>query len=56
LRGYFDYHNTDRTHLGLAKESPVERPISKMTSVTGQLLEMPRVAVLHHRYDWREAA
>ena len=56
LRGYFDYHNNDRTHLGLAKESPVERPISKMTSVTDQLLEMARVGGLHHRYEWREAA
>jgi len=56
LRGYFEYHNNDRTHLGLAKEPPVERPISKMTSVTDQLLEMPRVGGLHHRYEWREAA
>jgi len=56
LREYFDYHNNDRTHLGLAKESPVERPISKMTLVTDQLLEMPRVGGLHHRYEWREAA
>jgi hypothetical protein len=43
LRGYFEYHNNDRTHLGLAKEPPVERPISKKTLVTAQLLEMPRV-------------
>jgi transposase InsO family protein len=56
LRGYFDYYNNDRSHLGLAKESPVERPISKMTSVTDQLLEMPRLGGLHHRYEWREAA
>ena len=28
LHGYFDYHNNDRTHLGLAKEAPVERPVS----------------------------
>jgi len=53
---YFDYHNLDRTHLGLAKESPVERPVSKMTSVTDRLLEMRRVGGLHHRYEWREAA
>ncbi len=56
LRGYFDYYNNDRSHLGLAKESPVERPISKMTSVTDQLLEMPRLGGLHHRYEWRDAA
>ena len=51
-----DNHNNDRTHLGLAKESPFDRPISKMTSVTDQLLEMPRAGGLHHRYEWREAA
>jgi putative transposase len=56
LREYFDYHNNDRTHLGLAKESPVERPVSKMTSVSNRLTETPRVGGLHHRYEWREAA
>lgn len=56
LRGYFGYYNNDRSHLGLAKESPVERPISKMTSVTDQLLEMPRLGGLHHRYEWQEAS
>jgi transposase InsO family protein len=56
LRGYFDYHNNDRTHLGLAKEAPVKRPVSKLVSVSNELLEMPRVGGLHHRYEWREAA
>ncbi|HIG39504.1 MAG TPA: integrase [Gammaproteobacteria bacterium] len=56
LRGYFDYHNNDRTHLGLAKETPVKRPVSKLVSVSNELLEMPRVGGLHHRYEWREAA
>jgi transposase InsO family protein len=56
LRGYFDYYNNDRTHLGLAKEAPVERPVSKLASASDQLLEMPKVSGLHHRYEWREAA
>jgi len=42
--------------LGLAKETPVERPVSQLVSVSNQLLEMPKVGGLHHRYEWREAA
>jgi len=56
LRGYFDYYNDDRTHLGLSKESPVARPVSKLISMSDNLLEMPKVNGLHHRYEWREAA
>jgi transposase InsO family protein len=56
LREYFDYYNDDRTHLGLAKEPPVERPISKMTSVSKRVTETARVGGLHHRYEWCEAA
>lgn len=56
LRRYFDYYNNDRTHLGLAKESPVNRPISNLTAETDQLLEIPKVGGLHHRYEWRDAA
>ena len=55
LRGYFDYHDNDRTHLGLAKEVPVERPVSKLVSASDQLLEMPKVGGLHYRSEWREA-
>ena len=56
LREYFDYHNNDRTHLGLAKESPIERPVSKVVSLSNELLEMPKGGGLHHRYEWLEAA
>lgn len=56
LKRYFDYYNNDRTHLGLAKESPVERPVSKLRSAADQLVEIPKVGGLHHRYEWRDAA
>jgi putative transposase len=56
LRGYFDYYNNDRTHLRIEKASPTGRQIAKQTSVTGRLVELPRVGGRHHRYEWQEAA
>ena len=56
LRGYFDYYNNDRTHLGIEQESPVGRQIEKQTSILNRLVELPKVGGLHHRYKWQEAA
>jgi putative transposase len=56
LREYFSYYNADRTHLGLVKQTPINRQVSKRTSVADQLFEIPKVGGLHHRYEWREAA
>jgi putative transposase len=56
LRGYFDYYNNDRTHLGIKKESPTGRQITKQTSISDCLVELPKVGGLHHRYEWRAAA
>ena len=56
LRTYFEYYHEDRTHLGLSKETPLERAISNKSSPTARLLELPRLGGLHHRYEWGEAA
>ncbi len=56
LRGYFNYYNNDRTHLGLVKQTPVDRQVSKRASRTDQLVVIPKVGGLHHRYEWREVA
>lgn len=56
LKSYFDYYNNDRTHLGIEKETPIDRQVSKMTAVSDQLVEIPKVGGLHHRYEWRKAA
>ncbi|MCP3675223.1 MAG: transposase [Gammaproteobacteria bacterium] len=55
-KSYFDYYHNDRTHFGLEKEPPIERPISNQRSSSAQLLELPRLGGLHHRYEWKEAA
>ena len=56
LRDYFDYYNNDRTHLSLVKQTPIDRQVSKRVSRADQLLVIPKVGGLHHRYEWREAA
>lgn len=55
LEAYFAYYNEDRTHLGLEKETPKGRPISKMASPESKLVELPRVGGLHHRHKWSQA-
>ncbi|MEO2174162.1 MAG: integrase core domain-containing protein [bacterium] len=56
LRDYFAYYNNDRTHLGLVKQTPIDRQVSKKASRAVQLVEFSKVGGLHHRYEWREAA
>jgi len=48
LRQYVDYFNHSRTHLGLAKDTPVSQLVS---SGPGRIVVIPQVGGLHHRYD-----
>lgn len=56
LREYVAYHHDDRTHLGLAKETPMQRAVEPRPSPTAKVVALPRLGGLHHRYLWREAA
>ena len=56
LTSYFEYYHCDRTHYGLGKDTPVERPIQPRPAKGCKLIEFPRVGGLHHRYEWRKAA
>ena len=51
-----DSYHEDRCHLGLDKDSPNERPVESRPSPTAEVVALPRVGGLHHRYEWREAA
>src|SRR5262249_30829390 len=53
LRLYCDYHQRSRTHLSLAKATPIPRPVSK--SNEGSIVVIPQVGGLHHRYERRAA-
>jgi len=48
LAGYVAYYMRSRTHLALAKDSPVPRPVQSPT--TGRIVATPEVGGLHHRY------
>jgi hypothetical protein len=56
LLSYFEYYHYDRTHYGLGKDTPFDRPIQPKPTEGGNLIEFPRVGGLHHRYEWKKAA
>lgn len=47
---YVAYYHEDRTHLGLAKETPAERKAETNPSAKCAVISMPRLGGLHHRY------
>ena len=49
------YHH-DRTHLGLEKQTPNRRQVSKRPSPDAEVVDLPRVGGLHHRYEWKQAS
>jgi putative transposase len=51
LKNYFVYHHRSRTHLGLAKDTPEPRAIMRR----GEIIAIPQVGGLHHRYERRTA-
>jgi len=53
LQSYFDYYENWRTHLGLAKDAPISRPVQP--PALGNVIELPQVGGLHHRYERRAA-
>jgi len=57
LGSFIDHYNQDRTHLGLSKDSPVGRPVERRPAgSTSNVVSLPRVGGLQHRYAWRQAA
>jgi len=56
LESYIVYDNEDRTHLSICKDSPCGRPVEQRPGVTFNVVSLPRVGGLHHRYAWRQAA
>ena len=48
-KSYFAYYNRARTHLALNKDAPIPRPI--ISASAGQVVAIPEVGGLHHRYE-----
>ncbi len=55
LINYFGYYHEDRTHLGLNKETPFGRDVQFMPE-NGEIISIPRLGGLHHRYAWNYPA
>jgi transposase InsO family protein len=53
LRSFADYYHRSRTHLGLQKDTPESRPVQ--AAEAGQIMAIPQVGGLHHRYERRAA-
>ena len=54
LSSYLSYYHRSWTHLALDKDAPEARPVQPSDS--GNVVAIPEVGGLHHRYSWREAA
>ncbi len=50
---YLDYYQLSRTHLSLGKDSPDPRDVQP--PALGEVVELPKVGGLHHRYKRRAA-
>ena len=53
LKSYLEYYHRSRTHLGLSKDTPEPRAIQ--STEMGEIVELPLVGGLHHRYARRTA-
>jgi putative transposase len=47
---YVLYYHEDRTHLGLAKDTPTGRPLAIRSGAERKIQALPRLGGLHHRY------
>ncbi len=53
LKRYCDYYEHARTHLSLGKDAPLPRPMEPPE--LGNVVQLPHVGGLHHRYERRAA-
>jgi transposase InsO family protein len=50
LGEYIEYYHNDRTHLGLAKDTPAKRPVAPASGTRKRIQSFSRLGGLHHRY------
>jgi len=53
LHAYVQYYLKFRTHLSLRKDAPVPRAV--VSPSDGEIVAMPELGGLHHRYERRAA-
>jgi len=50
MSSYLLYYHEDRTHLGLAKDTPAGRPTAIRSGTECKIQSFPRLGGLRHRY------
>ena len=50
MREYIRYYHEDRTHLGLAKDTPAGRAVARASANGSRIQSFARLGGLHHRY------
>jgi len=50
IADYVRYYHEDRTHLGLAKDTPAGRPVVLRSGTGSEVRSLRRLGGLHHRY------
>jgi hypothetical protein len=53
---YIQYHEQDRIHDSLDKDTPNRRPVELKPSTCDAVISLPRLGGLQHRYMGRQAA
>jgi len=53
LAAYVEYYLKSRTHLALSKDASVSRSVA--TPADGEIVAIPYLGGLHHRYERRAA-
>ena len=56
LAGFASDYLNNRTHLSLKKETPAVRVVEPKPHPAAEVIALPRLGGLHHRYAWRRAA
>jgi hypothetical protein len=56
LADYVAYYHDDRTHLGFKKATPASRSVAQRREGEVEVVALPRLGGLHHRYELRAAA
>ena len=56
MKKYVDYYNDDRCHLAIGRDSPNGREIQKKPDEKAEVVAIPKLGGLQHRYEWKKAA
>jgi len=56
MRKNISHYHVDRIHDSLEKHSPATRAVSNKANYSRNVIPLPRIGGLPHRYDWQQTA